>query len=149
MDSIDKKILNHIQSRFPLCRRPFAELGSTIGLTEGDVLKRVRRLKSEGYIRRLGGVFDGARLGFFSTLAAVQVDTDQLEEVAQFINRFKGVTHNYQRNHVFNLWFTVTAPSEKEADHVLTEVRARKGVKDLLKLPAEHVYKIGLNLELK
>ena len=149
MDSIDKQILNQVQGCFPLSSRPFAELADRMGLTEDDVLERIRRLKNEGYIRRIGGVFDAPKLGFYSTLAAVQVEPGRLEAVARYINQFEGVTHNYQRNHTFNLWFTVTAPSEKEADDVLSEVKAQNGVKDVLKLPAERVYKIGLNLVLK
>lgn len=146
MDQIDKTILNQIQKHFPVCRRPFAELGKRVGLSEDEALQRVRRLKDEGYIRRIGGVFDTPKLGFFSTLVAAKVLPDRLEDVAEYVNQFNGVTHNYQRDHAFNLWFTVTAQSEKDADNFLDEIRSLDGMEKLLKLPAEKIYKIELNL---
>ena len=145
----DKELLNQLQESFPLCPRPFAELGKRLGISEEEALQRVKRLKKEGYIRRLGGVFDSPSLGFYSTLVAAKVTPDHLEEVAAYVNGFPGVTHNYQRDHVLNLWFTVTARSEEEVNGVLNEIRSLNGVENLLKLPAEKVYKIGLNLAMK
>ena len=149
IERLDKKLLNQIQDSFPLCPRPFAELGKSLGISEEEALQRVRRLKNEGYIRRLGGVFDSPSLGFYSTLVAAKVRPDHLETVAAYVSGFPGVTHNYQRDHDLNLWFTVTARSEQEVDAVLDKIRSFKGVEILLKLPAEKVYKIGLNLVMK
>lgn len=149
MDRIDKELLNLLQKEFPLSSHPFRELGLLLGLTEGETLERAARLKEEGYIRRIGGVFNTRGLGFFSTLVASRVKPDKVEEIAAIINGYRGVTHNYERNHYFNLWFTLTAASEQEADAVLEQLQSLEGIERLIKLPSLKVFKIELNLLLK
>ncbi len=146
MDRIDKDLLNRMQKGFPLSGRPFLVLGRELGISEGEALERTARLKEEGYIRRIGGVFHTPGLGFYSTLVAARVVPEKLEGIAEQISGWRGVTHNYERDGDFNLWFTLTAQSEAEADAVLQEVAAAGGVEKLMKLPALRRFKVELNL---
>ncbi|MBW2138430.1 MAG: Lrp/AsnC family transcriptional regulator, partial [Deltaproteobacteria bacterium] len=106
MDHIDRAILNEIQSEFPIERRPYLEIGKRLGLGEEDVLERVKRLKENGIIRRIGGSFHSRKLNFTSTLCAAKVPDEKLDQFVATVNRYPGVTHNYRRNHDYNVWFT-------------------------------------------
>lgn len=149
MDRIDKELLNHLQKDFPISSRPFLEIGRLMGISEKEALERTTRLQKSGYIRRIGGVFHSPALGFFSTLVAAMVGPQKLEEVAGRLNAYRGVTHNYERNHSYNLWFTLTGESEEEVDAFLEKVAAMEGVEQLMKLPALRLFKVQLNLILK
>ncbi|WP_240503564.1 AsnC family transcriptional regulator [Natranaerobius trueperi] len=149
LDDIDKSILNIIQSDFPLAQRPYLELARTLELTEDEVYNRVIKLYDKGYIRRLGGVFDSKKLGFVSTLVALKVDKSRVDEIAHKINEYYGVTHNYKRDHEFNIWFTLTEKNQKLLDDKLQEISLLQGVHRLLKLPATILFKIGVNFQLK
>lgn len=147
MDALDRRLLNLMQTAFPLVSRPFLALGEKLGLPEEEVLARVDRLRSEGIIRRLGAFFDSRKLGYHSTLCALAVPPSRLDEVAAIVNGHPGVTHNYLREHAYNMWFTLIVPSEDEAARVQGEIRARTGL-DLLDLPAVRVFKIRVIFDL-
>ncbi|UMZ73209.1 AsnC family transcriptional regulator [Natranaerofaba carboxydovora] len=149
MDEVDKDILNTIQAEFPIDSRPFLKVADKIGISEGEVIERIKSLKDRGYIRRIGGVFDSNKLGFKSTLVALRVTPGKLEEVARKVSSYKGVTHNYQREDYFNLWFTLVAEDENKLNSILDEIESFDGVEKLLDLPALRVFKIGLNLSVK
>ena len=109
IDEIDSAILNRIQSDFPITPRPFLTVADELELTEKEVLERVARLKADGIIRRIGGNFVPGKLGFVSTLCAARVPIDKVDDFAQIVNRYPGVTHNYQRDNSYNVWFTFIA----------------------------------------
>ena len=142
LDSIDSAILNRIQSKFPITSRPYLEVANELGLTEKEVLDRVVRLKKTGIIRRIGGNFVPGKLGFVSTLCAARVPADKIEHFAKVVNRFPGVTHNYQRDNKYNVWFTFISPSMEEIEANLKKIVAETGVSDILNLPATKVFKI-------
>jgi DNA-binding Lrp family transcriptional regulator len=146
---IDRELLNLIQTDFPRTARPFADIGRQLGLTEAEVLKRVQALKSDGLIRRIGGIFASQKMGFASTLVALQVEEARLEEVAEAVSSYIGVTHNYGRRHQFNLWFTLVAPSDEQLQQILSEVKRLPGVVVLRNLPAIRLFKIGINFDMK
>jgi len=148
LTSLDRLILNVIQSNFPLSPRPFRIVAEKVGSTEEEVLERVRLLKERKIIRRLGGVFDSHKMGFVSTLVALQVLPERIEQVAEEISDLPGVTHNYQRDHLFNLWFTLTCPSDEALEKALDAIEALPGVIKLLRFPALQTFKIGVNLPL-
>ncbi|ADG82004.1 putative transcriptional regulator, AsnC family [Thermincola potens JR] len=148
MDSLDKQLLTLIQSNFPITPEPFKELALTLGTTEEDVISRLQKLKEEGIIRRIGGIFDSQKLGYFSTLCAIKVPEERIDEVAELINSYPGVTHNYLRQHEYNMWFTLIAPSSQAAEDILEEMRRRTGIKDLINLPAINFFKIKVNFNL-
>jgi DNA-binding Lrp family transcriptional regulator len=142
MDDVDRAILNRIQSRFPISPRPYQDIAEELSLTEADVIQRVRRLKAGGIIRRIGGNFVPEKLGFVSTLCAAQVPEDRIADFAEAVNRHAGVTHNYQRDNHFNVWFTYIAPSMAEIEENLRQIAEETGVDTILNLPATKVFKI-------
>jgi len=148
MDGIDRKILNRIQSNFPVTPRPYLSIADDLGLSENDVLKRVVRLKNERIIRRIGGNFVPDKLGFVSTLCAARVPEDKIEEFAGEVNRYPGVTHNYRRDNEFNVWFTFIAPSMEEILENLEKISQKTGITDIINLPATDVFKIKAHFDL-
>ena len=142
LDDIDKAIVNRIQSEFPITSRPYLAVADELGLTEKQVLDRVARLKKTGIIRRIGGNFVPGKLGFVSTLCAARVPADKIEQFAKIVNRYPGVTHNYQRDNKYNVWFTFICPSMDEIEVNLKKIAEETGVSDILNLPATKVFKI-------
>ena len=148
MDEPDAKLLGRIQSRLPIEPRPFRRLGDELGMPEEDVLARIRRLKASGVIRRIGATFHPERLGYVSTLVGMQTPTERIEEIAAFIGRFAEVTHCYEREGDWNLWFTVTAASAERVEAVLEAVRAEAPGCRLMSLPARKRYKLRVEFDL-
>lgn len=143
MDDIDRRIINRIQSRFPIDERPYLVIGDELGLSESEVVERIKQLKDQGIIRRIGGNFRPEKVGFFSTLCAAHVPEDKLEAFAACVNSYPGVTHNYVRDHRYNVWFTFIAPSVREIEDALKEIGTTTGVTTILNLPATRVFKIS------
>lgn len=148
MDEVDKKILNIIQTGFPITPRPYAELAARVGLVEDEVVERIRRLKADGVVRRVGATFDSSRLGYASTLCAMQVPAERVDEVAEVIGAYDNVTHNYLRDDRFNVWFTVIAESEERIEAVLDEIRAKTGISIIMNLPATRLFKVKVAFDL-
>ncbi len=117
-------------------------------MEEDEVIRRVRRMKESGVIRRIGGSFDSRRLGFFSTLCAAKVPPQKVKLFNEVINACAGITHNYTRDHEYNIWFTFIAGSEAELERSLKEIADRTGVRDIVSLPAGRVFKIRVDFEL-
>lgn len=147
MDSIDKKILNILQKEFPLEERPFYVVAEACGISEEEALCRIQKLKDDGIIRRIGAVFDGARLGRFSTLCAARVPQDKLEHFVSVVNVSRGVTHNYLRDNEYNVWFTVNAASALELESFLTDFKKDTGITDILDMRAVRTFKIDATFE--
>ncbi len=148
MDSIDKKILNIIQRDFPVVAEPFKAIAEKLGLNEDEVLRRIKNLKDEGIIRRIGAVFDSKRMGFVSTLCAARVPKEKLKAFVEVVNSYDGVTHNYRRNHEYNVWFTFIAPDERTLEKSLAEIRDRTGITDIISMRAVRTFKIDATFEL-
>ncbi|MBN2516251.1 MAG: AsnC family transcriptional regulator [Deltaproteobacteria bacterium] len=148
MDAIDKKILNIIQTRFPLEPEPYKAVGAQIGLSEDDVFARVKKLKEKGIIRRIGAVFDLGELGFASTLCAARVPEDKIRIFVDAVNSYPGVTHNYRRNHAYNIWFTFIAPTMDDIEKALREISDTTGITDILNMSAKRKFKIDASFEL-
>ncbi|MFO7839857.1 MAG: AsnC family transcriptional regulator [Desulfosalsimonadaceae bacterium] len=148
LDNTDKAIVNRIQSDFPISARPYAILAEELGLDEDELIDRVRRLKEIGIIRRIGGNFVPAKLGFVSTLCAGRVPEDKIDSFAAIVNQYRGVTHNYLRDNTYNVWFTMIAPSMEEIRQSLSEIASQSGVADLINMPATRVFKIKAQFHL-
>ena len=142
LDDVDRRILNRIQSNFPITPRPFQSIGEDLELTEEEVLERIQRLKSLKIIRRIGGNFVPEKVGFVSTLCAASVPEDRIDQFAEMVNHYPGVTHNYQRDNTYNIWFTFIAESMTEIEENLKEISRKTGITDILNLPATKVFKI-------
>ena len=147
MDRTARKIVNEIQSDFPLSTRPYKELADRLDLTEKEVIDTVARLKDTGVIRRIGGNFHSAKLDFVSTLCAARVPFEKIERFVETVNRRPGVTHNYLRSHSYNIWFTFIAETMDRIDEQLREISEETGVIDILNLPAEKMFKIKVDFE--
>ena len=142
LDDVDRQILNRIQSNFPITPRPFQSIGEDLGLSEEEVLERIQSLKSQKIIRRIGGNFVPEKVGFVSTLCAASVPEERIDQFAETVNCFPGVTHNYQRDNKYNIWFTFIAESMTEIEENLKEISRKTGITDILNLPATKVFKI-------
>ena len=148
LDSVDKTLLNRIQSDFPIDARPFARIAEELGLSEEQVLNRVHRLRQNDVIRRIGGNFSPDRLGYYSTLCTAKVPEEKIDLFTRTVNMYAGVTHNYMRDHEFNIWFTFIAPSRDQIAESLEEISRQTGVSPILNLPATRVFKISANFKL-
>ena len=151
LDETDKRLLNALQSRFPLDPEPFAAVARESGLDEREALERSERLLRDRIIREITPIFDTTALGYSSMLVAARVDAERPHRAAHIINEHPGVSHNYLRNHDFNLWFTIaTAPDSKLGlDGTLEVLRERSGAESMRKLPTLTMFKINMNLEME
>ncbi len=158
LDAIDKKLLNLLQWDFPLVERPFQHIadslngemdGTNAPLTEDAVMARVEALRQRTIIRQLSAIFDTRKLGYQSSLVAMRVMPEHLDEAALIINEHPGVSHNYQRDNHFNLWFTLAVPPGEDLDAVLAELAARVGAEVTRKLPNLKMYKIAVKLDME
>ena len=143
---LELHLLNDFQHEFPLVPEPFASIANCLGVEQAEVLQMLRQLQQQGTVSRIGAVFRPRSIGF-STLAALAVATDKLDEVAQMVNSYPEVNHNYQREHHYNLWFVVAASDESTLQRVLNEIEQRSGSKVLF-LPLVEEYHIDLGFDM-
>ncbi|WNC72631.1 Lrp/AsnC family transcriptional regulator [Thalassotalea psychrophila] len=147
LSKLSQKIINAYQKGFPLSHRPFLELANRFNSTEDEVLECFQELQELQVLSRLGPVFNHQQAGA-STLAALAVPEDQIDEIAKLVNQFTQVNHNYAREHSYNLWFVATAANEDALKQCLTHIHRETGFKPLI-LPMEQAYHIdlGFNIE--
>ena len=147
IDRTNKKILNSIQLDFPIHPRPFKQIAEKLDLTEDELIERIRAMKEAMLIRRIGGNFSPDRLGYHSTLCAAHVPEEKVDLFTRTVNAYPGVTHNYRRDHTFNIWFTFISPSRETIEENLAAIAQKTGVSTILNLPATHVFKISANFK--
>lgn len=143
----EQRLLDEFQQGFPLEPRPFARIAEQLGISEAAVLDNLQRLHDAGAVSRVGPVLQPNRAGV-STLAALAVPAERLEDVAALVSGYPEVNHNYQREHRYNLWFVVTAPDRPRLDAVLNDIEVRSGL-ELLDLPMLEDYFIDLGFRLQ
>ena len=148
MDNFDKELLNEIQWTFPLVTRPFDAIAKKFDSTPEIVKEHLNHLKKEGILRQLSAIFDTRKLGYTSSLVAMEIEHDQLEYVASQINRHPGVSHNYEREHQFNLWFTLAVPPGSDLKKEIDKFNVLKGIKKVRMLPTLQLFKIGVKLDM-
>jgi DNA-binding Lrp family transcriptional regulator len=148
MDELDKEILNEIQWTFPLVTRPFDAIAKKFDTTPEIVKERLNNLKKVGILRQLSAIFDTRKLGYTSSLVAMEIEHDKLEYVASQINRHPGVSHNYEREHQFNLWFTLAVPPGSDLKAEIDKFNVLKGIKKVRMLPTLQLFKIGVKLDM-
>src|SRR5919199_587833 len=147
-DAIDKKLLNEIQWVFPLVDRPYLEIARRHDISEEDVMHRIAVMKEMGLIRQINAIFDTRRLGYKSALVAFAVRPEKLDAVAEKVNEHPGVSHNYERNHEYNMWFTLAVPPGAEIKQDLDRMASFEGVIKYRVLPTLKLYKIGVRLDM-
>lgn len=148
LDDIEKRLLSLIQKDFPLVREPFSALGRELGIGADAVINLMSRLRAEGVIRYIGPIFDPRKLGYRSTLAAMQLPPERLDAAARLVSQHPRVSHNYARNHRFNLWFTLSVPASDDLEGQLQELGHLAGAEAALNLPALRVFKIRAYFDL-
>ncbi len=148
LTEFDKKLLNAVQEDLPLESRPFAILAQRLDTDEDTLLTRLRALTDAGYLRRFGAFFQSESLGYRGTLVALQVAPTALPDVAAAVNRYPGVTHNYERTGRYNLWFTLQAPGDEARRQILDEIAALPGVEALMDLRSRKKYKVRVRFRL-
>ena len=148
MDTLDKEILNEIQWIFPLVSQPYHEIAKKFDISTDVVKKRLTNLKQTGILRQLSAIFDTRRLGYKSSLVALEIEPDKLDYVAHQINRHPGVSHNYERNHQFNLWFTLAVPPGFDLKTEVDKFSKLEGIKKIRLLPTIQLFKIGVKLDM-
>jgi DNA-binding Lrp family transcriptional regulator len=151
LDDADKRLLNLMQGQFPIAPRPYQHVATEAGRSEEDVMARVSRLLEERIIRQVTPIFDTRALGFSSMLVAAKVDPENPWRPATIINAHPGVSHNYLRNHEFNIWFTIaTEPDSPLGLEGTLEVLAREaGAESVRQLPTLKLFKIRMDLEME
>ncbi len=148
LDNIDKQILNDIQWTFPLVDRPFSDLANGYHITEEEIIQRIKKLKDTGIIRQISAIFDTRKLGYKSALVAFSVDKNKIDYVANEINKHPGVSHNYERNHEYNVWFTLAVSPDGDMKADLDKMASLDGVLKYRVLPTLKMYKIGVKLDM-
>ncbi len=151
LDETDKRLMNLLQSSFPLEREPFAAIAGEAGIDVGEVKARTKRLLDERIIREITPIFDTRALGYSSMLVAAKVDSDNPHRAAAIINAHPGVSHNYLRTHEFNLWFTIATPPDSELglEGTLDVLKRLTGAESIRQLPTLVLFKINMNLEME
>jgi DNA-binding Lrp family transcriptional regulator len=144
----DRELLNAVQWDFPLEPRPYAVLADRLGTDEAEVRARVARVKELGVLRQLSAIFDTRALGYGSSLVAAKVDPDRVDEAAAVISAHPGVSHNYKRNHAYNLWYTIAVPPGSSLDEHIDALHIASGSLVTRKLPTLKLYKIGVKLDM-
>jgi DNA-binding Lrp family transcriptional regulator len=151
LDDADRTLLNLMQGRFPIVPRPYAEVARAADLPEEDVLRRVRRLLDERIIRQVTPIYDTRALGYASMLVAAKVDSEHPWGPAKIINAHPGVSHNYLRNHEFNMWFTIAVEPESQLglQGTLDILQRETGAESIRQLPTLKLFKIRMDLEMQ
>ena len=150
LDELDKRLLNLMQGSFPLEPRPYAAVAALAEVDEDEVLRRVERLIADRIIRQVTPIFDTRVLGYQSMLVAAKVDPENPHRAAKVVNSHPGVSHNYLRNHDFNMWFTIaTEPDSKLGlQGTLELLQELTGAESVRQLPTLKLFKINMDLEM-
>lgn len=150
MDELDRAILMELQRGIPITNRPYADMAEMIGnTTEDEVITRIARLKDENIIRRMSGFFNSHALGYKSVLVGVRPKDGCFDEATKVINAYPGVTHNYERDHYFSIWFTLIAINMPTLTHILDTIEASDCIDDMLRFEMGKRYKIDVTFDLQ
>jgi DNA-binding Lrp family transcriptional regulator len=146
LDETDRKLINLLQDGIAVTEEPFAAPAAELGITVHELLSRLQRLKSDGVLSRVGPMFNSARMGGGLTLCAMAVPASRYDSVAETVNAFAEVAHNYERRHAFNMWFVVATETEERAREVIAEIEQLTGIK-VLNLPKAQEFFVGMKVD--
>lgn len=146
MDAVDRAMVNALQGGFPISERPFADVAQLIGLSEDELIQRLRQLLEQRILSRFGPMYHAERLGGKLTLVAMRVPVSDFERVVEIVNAFPEVAHNYAREHAFNMWFVLAAETVQRVDEVIAEIECQTGYR-VYNMPKLDEYFIGLKFE--
>ena len=145
MDSIDAMLVNCLQEGLPVCSRPFDDIAASLELSVGELLSRIQRLLDDRVLTRFGPMYNAENLGGALSLCAMQVPLERYDEVASLVNAFPEVAHNYERDHLLNMWFVIATERTEQAGAVLGEIEQATGCR-VYDMPKQEEFYIGLKL---
>jgi DNA-binding Lrp family transcriptional regulator len=145
MDSIDASIVNHLQEGLPVCPRPFDDIAATLDLSVDELLSRLQRLLDDRVLTRFGPMFNAESMGGALSLCAMQVPADRYDVVAAQVNAFPEVAHNYERDHLLNMWFVIATEQPQQAAVVISAIEQASGCR-VYDMPKQEEFYIGLKL---
>lgn len=151
LDETDRVMLQMLQDDFPIVQEPWLEISSRLNVSEAEVMSRLKRLIEAGVIAKIGPVFDASRIGLkAATLVAMKVPKNKVNDVARVINEYENVSHNYEREDEYNVWFTLAASSISELALILDEIKQKTGIQnlDVLDLPTVRRFKINVHFQM-
>lgn len=152
ISAIDNNLLEIIQKGIPITKKPWEEIGNQLGLSGPEVLIRLKKMKKIGILRKWGPIIDAQKVGLkYSTLIGISASRDKIDQLVNCINSYDEVSHNYERTHHYNIWFTITVPNKEDVDKILQEIQEKTGVlkEDILNLPTEQRFKINADIKLR
>lgn len=144
MDTLDRHIVNELQQGFPVCDLPYAAVASRLGVTESELLSRIERLLDEGTLTRFGPLYNADRIGGSLSLCAMKVPDVNFDVVAEKVNAFPQVAHNYQRDHDMNMWFVLATERPEEIDATIEAIASVTGY-EVINLPKKEEFYVGLH----
>lgn len=144
MDSTDRTIINQLQGNFPVTERPFAEVAAKLGLQESELIERIDRMRQEGLISRFGPMYHAEKMGGGLTLAAMSIPEEMFDEVAEAVNSFPEVAHNYARDHHLNMWFVLATEQADRIGQVIDAIEDKTGFR-VYNMPKLEEFFIGLH----
>lgn len=142
---LDAKILNELQKRLPLVKAPWAKIAKKLNIKEVKLIERIKALKNKKIIRRISATFNPRKVGLRSTLVAVKVDQRNVKGIVKKINSYQEVTHNYERDDQYNIWFTLVAKDENKISQIINQIKKDKKIEGIMNLPAVKLFKIKTN----
>jgi len=145
VDVLDRKIINLLQAGFPLAEEPYLEVAQQLGIEEQELLDRLSNLLEENTLSRFGPMYDAQKLGGAFSLVAVRVPEDDFDKVAEIINSYPEVAHNYKRDHGYNMWYVLATDSPEKIAEVNSDIEKKIGMK-VFNMPKLEEYYIGLRL---
>lgn len=146
MDERKRRIINFLQGGFPITPRPFREVAAQLDMEEDLLIQEISQMRASGLLTRFGPLYNAERMGGIFSLCAMQIPEDDFDRVAELVNAFPEVAHNYQRIHVFNMWFVIATDKPSRKADVLAEIEVASGY-TVFDMPKEDEYFVGLHLE--
>jgi DNA-binding Lrp family transcriptional regulator len=144
MDSLDRRIINELQIGFPVCERPFMKVAKDLGTSESELVTRLRCMLDDGLLTRFGPLFNVEEMGGAVSLCAMQVPASRFDEVADNVNAYPQVAHNYQRDHNMNMWFVLATETSEELEDTIKDIENDTGL-PVFNFPKQKEYFVGLH----
>ncbi|HEY8159370.1 MAG TPA: Lrp/AsnC family transcriptional regulator [Methylobacter sp.] len=146
MDEIDKQIINALQDGFPICDAPYRQVATQLGLTEQDLITRLKTLLDNGVLTRFGPLYNAEQMGGALTLAAVKAPIERYDEITETINAFPEIAHNYARSHELNMWFVIATETPEQIQQTINAIERETGL-TVYNMPKIKEYFVNLKLE--
>jgi len=147
LDAIDRAIINKLQKGFPICPQPYAQAAEEFGISEEELISRLQAMLDDKRLSRFGPLYNAERMGGGLSLCAMAVPKEDFEQVAEQVNSYPEVAHNYARDHELNMWFVLATETPERIDQVLGEIQAQTGC-PVYNMPKKQEFFVGLHFEL-